>query len=125
IAAMLATLGGRPQGPRREGGVEPRQPGLRSPRRHRDFASREMDGHESNALSTPVWNTGVYRSTPMLDGIPCWGRTSLFGFGNRRLALLGQRDRKSLLKDEIQIHVHNDRILEIRFLDLFDHFLHS
>jgi len=29
------------------------------------FASREMDGHESNALSTPVWKTGVYLSTPM------------------------------------------------------------
>jgi hypothetical protein len=28
IAAMLATLGGRPQGPRHEGGVEPPQPGL-------------------------------------------------------------------------------------------------
>src|SRR5437870_6704459 len=43
IAAMLATR------TRREGGVEPPQPGLRSPRRHRDFASREMVRAAGNA----------------------------------------------------------------------------
>jgi len=52
---------------RREGGVEPPQPGLRSPGRHRDFASREVDGHEGSAPSTPVWKTGVCLSTPMLN----------------------------------------------------------
>ena len=27
----------------------------------------KMDGHEGNALSIPVWKTGVYLSTPMLE----------------------------------------------------------
>jgi hypothetical protein len=35
--------------------------------RTRRSALQEMDGHESNALSIPVWKTGVYLSTLMPD----------------------------------------------------------
>ena len=47
----------------------------------------EMDEHQGSAPCIPVWKTGVYLSTPMLgtNGIPCWNRTSLCGFANRRL----------------------------------------
>jgi len=38
---------------RREGGVEPPQPGLWSPCRHRDFASRKMVRAAGNA---PAWS---------------------------------------------------------------------
>src|SRR5437667_7672493 len=57
-----------------------------------------MDEHQSSAPCIPVWKTGVYLSTLMLGemarrakarrakaGIPCWNRTSLCGFANRRL----------------------------------------
>ena len=41
--------------------------------------------HQGSAPCIPVWKTGVYLSTPMLVGIPCWNRTSLRGFAGRRL----------------------------------------
>jgi hypothetical protein len=50
---------------RHEGRVEPRRPDLWSSDQHRDFAAREMDGHEGSAPFTPVWKTGVCLSTPM------------------------------------------------------------
>ena len=31
------------------------------------FASREMDEHQGSAPCIPVWKTGVYLSTPMLE----------------------------------------------------------
>lgn len=37
----------------------------------------EMDGHESNALSTPVWKTGVCLSTPVPDKMESRARVSL------------------------------------------------
>ena len=40
-----------------------------------------MDGHESNALSTPVWKTGVYLSTPMPVGET--GLSARFGLESR------------------------------------------
>ena len=81
IAAMLATRS------RHEGGVEPPQPGLCSPRRHRDFASREMVEHQGIAPYIPVWKTGVYLSTPMLgkNGVPCESCTHLRGFADHCL----------------------------------------
>ena len=46
----------------------------------------EMVEHQGSAPCIPVWKTGVYLSTPMLVGIPCWNCTSLCGFAGRRLS---------------------------------------
>ena len=62
---------------RREGGVEPPQPDLWSPDRHRDFASRKMDGHVGSAPTIPVWKTGVCLSTLMPDEMESRARVTL------------------------------------------------
>ena len=46
----------------------------------------KMVEHQGSAPCIPVWKTGVYLSTPMLVGIPCWNCTSLCGFAGRRLS---------------------------------------
>jgi hypothetical protein len=48
-------------------------------------AKNKMVEHEGIAPSTSAWKAGMYLSTPMLVGIPCWNCTSLCGFANRRL----------------------------------------
>src|ERR1022692_4970445 len=47
----------------------------------------EMVEHQGIAPCIPVWKTGVYLSTPMLEkiGVPSWSCTILHGFGDRCL----------------------------------------
>ena len=51
------------------------------------YTLKQMVEHQGSAPCIPVWKTGVYLSTPMLDeiGIPCWNCTNLCGFAGRRL----------------------------------------
>ena len=53
----------------------------------------KMDGHESNALSIPVWKTGVYLSTPMPEEIEvvCWNGSRVSGFADRSLSCFDDR----------------------------------
>jgi hypothetical protein len=46
-----------------------------------------MDEHQGIAPCIPVWKTGVYLSTPMLDGngVPCGSLARLRGFADRCL----------------------------------------
>src|SRR4029453_14704843 len=101
IAAMLATLGGRLQRPRREGGVEP--PPVKSwltP----VFASREMDEHQGSAPCIPVWKTGVYLSTPMLGEMEFRVGISGMRFCRPPPELLGQRDEVTIVAWLNRIH---------------------
>ena len=47
-----------------------------------------MDEHQGSAPCIPVWKTGVYLSTPMLEneiGVPCESCTRLRGFADHCL----------------------------------------